>query len=167
MKQKKVWLLAGIPGSGKSTWARKMVVERGGVHCSRDEIRFSLLKDGEDYFSHEDEVFRIWTDKVRQAIMSPDAGDVFIDATHLTEKSRAKVIDSLPTTNYILITVFFDTPLETCLERNEQRTGRAYVPPQVIRNMYASFEKDTQYGFDKVYVREENENDISNIRFTF
>jgi predicted kinase len=63
--------------------------------------------------------------------------------------------------------VFFDIPLETCLERNEQRTGRAYVPRSVIRRMYASFEKDTQYGLDKVYIREENENDISNIRFTF
>lgn len=167
MKQKRVWLLAGVPGSGKSTWVRKMVAERGGIHCSRDEIRFSLLEDGEDYFAHEDEVVRIWTEKVHQAILSADVPNVFIDATHLTEKSRAKVIDSLPTANYILTTVFFDIPLETCLERNEQRTGRAYVPPQVIRNMYASFEKDTQYGLNKVYVREENENDISNIRFTF
>lgn len=167
MKQKRVWLLAGPPGCGKSTWARKMVAERGGIYCSRDEIRFSLLKNGEDYFSHEDEVVRIWTEKVRQAILSPDVLNVFIDATHLTEKSRAKVIDSLPTTNYILTTVFFDIPLETCLERNEQRTGRAYVPRSVIRRMYASFEKDTQYGLDKVYVKEENENDISNIRFTF
>ena len=167
MKQKRVWLLAGVPGSGKSTWVKKMIAERGGIHCSRDEIRFSLLEDGEDYFAHEDEVVRIWTEKVRQAILSPDVPNVFIDATHLTEKARAKVIDSLPTTNYILTTVFFDIPLETCLERNEQRTGRAYVPPQVIRRMYASFEKDTQYGLDKVYVREENENDISNIRFTF
>lgn len=167
MKQKRVWLLAGIPGSGKSTWARKMLAERGGIYCSRDEVRFSLLKDDEDYFAHEDEVVRIWTEKVSQAILSPDVSNVFIDATHLTDKTRAKVINSLPTTNYILTTVFFDIPLETCLSRNAQRTGRAYVPPQVIRNMYASFEKDTQYGLDKVYIREENENDISNIRFTF
>ena len=94
-------------------------------------------------------------------------GDVYIDATHLTEKSRAKVINALPTSNYDIITVFFNVPLEVCIARNEKRTGRAYVPPQTIRRMYASFEKDTQYGLDKVYVREENENDISNIRFTF
>ena len=157
MRQKRVWLLAGIPGSGKTTWVKKMVAERGGIHCSRDEVRFSLLEDGEDYFAHEDEVFRIWTEKVHQAILSPDVPNVYIDATHLTEKSRAKVIDSLPTTNYILITVFFDTPLETCLERNEQRTGRAYVPPQVIRNMYASYEKNTRYGDATLHLDENGE----------
>ena len=96
-----------------------------------------------------------------------NVSNVYIDATHLTEKSRAKVINSLPTANYILTTVFFDIPLETCLERNEQREGRAKVPRSVIRRMYACFEKDTQYGLDKVYVREENENDISNIRHAF
>ena len=60
MKQKKVWILCGIPGSGKSTWIRKQIAENGGVHCSRDEIRFSLLKDGEDYFAHENEVVKLW-----------------------------------------------------------------------------------------------------------
>lgn len=157
MKLKKVWLLAGIPGSGKSTWVRKQIAEKGGVHCSRDEIRFSLLKDGEDYFSHEDEVIRLWTEKVHQAILSPAAGDVYIDATHLTEKSRAKVINSLPTTNYTLITVFFDVPLDVCLARNAQREGRAYVPPQVIRNMYASYEKNTIYGDATLHLDENGE----------
>ena len=146
MKQKKVWILSGCPGSGKTTWAKEQIAEKGGVHCSRDEIRFSLLKEGEDYFSHEDEVVRIWTEKVHQAILSPDAGDVYIDATHLTEKSRAKVINSLPTTNYIIIIVFFDIPLETCLERNEQREGRAKVPRSVIRRMHASYDQNTKLG---------------------
>ncbi len=143
MKRKKVWLLAGIPGSGKSTWARRQVEKFGGVHCSRDEIRFSLLKDGEDYFAHEDEVIRLWTEKVHQAILSPDVKDVYIDATHLTEKARAKVINALPTSNYDIITVFFNVPLEVCIARNEKRTGRAYVPPQTIRNMYASYNDHT------------------------
>ena len=143
MKRKKVWLLAGIPGSGKSTWARRQVEKFGGVHCSRDEIRFSLLKDGEDYFAHEDEVIRLWTEKVHQAILSPDAKDVYIDATHLTEKARAKVINALPTSDYDIITVFFNVPLEVCIARNEKRTGRAYVPPQTIRNMYASYNDHT------------------------
>lgn len=154
MKQKKVWILAGVPGSGKTTWVREEISQRGGVHCSRDEIRFSLLKDGEDYFAHEDEVFRIWLEKVSAAILSPDVEDVYIDATHLTEKSRAKVINQLPKGDYKLVMVIFDIPLEVCLERNAKREGRALVPEQTIRNMYAGFEKTTKYSNYIVYVRD-------------
>lgn len=154
MKQKKVWILAGVPGSGKTTWVREEISQRGGVHCSRDEIRFSLLKDGEDYFAHEDEVFRIWLEKVSAAILSPDVEDVYIDATHLTEKSRAKVINQLPKGDYKLVMVIFDIPLEVCLERNAKREGRALVPEQTIRNMHASFEKTTKYSNYIVYVRD-------------
>ena len=157
MKQKKVWLLAGIPGSGKSTWVRKQIAEKGGVHCSRDEIRFSLLKEGEDYFAHEDEVVRLWTEKVHQAILSPDVGDVYIDATHLTEKSRAKVINALPTADYVIITVFFEVPLEICLERNERRTGLAYVPRSVIQKMYASYDRNTVLGDGTLHLDENGE----------
>ena len=62
---KVLYLLCGPSGSGKSTFAkledskRKLV----GENCliiSRDIIRFSLLKDGEDYFAHEKEVFNIF-----------------------------------------------------------------------------------------------------------
>ena len=72
MNQKKVWILSGVPGSGKSTWARKQVAEHGGVYCSRDEVRFSLLKEDEDYFAHEDEVIRLWTEKIHNAIKDPN-----------------------------------------------------------------------------------------------
>ena len=47
--------MVGCPGSGKSTWAKKHLPDT--YYVSRDEVRFSLLQDGEDYFSHEKEVF--------------------------------------------------------------------------------------------------------------
>ena len=35
--------------------------------------------------------------------------------------------------------VVFDVPVEVCLERNRQRTGRAVVPDHVIQKMAISF----------------------------
>ena len=157
MKHKKVWLLSGAPGSGKTSWAKKQIKEYGGVHCSRDEIRFSLLKEGEDYFAHENEVVALWLEKITNAINNPEVGDIYIDATHLTEKSRAKVLKELPKGDYFVTTVFFDVPLETCIERNDNRSGRAFVPRSVIRRMHASYDQNTKLGDATLHLDENGE----------
>lgn len=157
MKQKKVWLLSGVPGSGKTTWVKEQIAKKGGVHCSRDEIRFSLLKEGEDYFAHENEVVALWLEKVTNAINNPEVKDVYIDATHLTEKARQKTISALPKGEYFITTVFFDVPLEICIERNDNRKGRALVPHSVIRSMYASYNQNTKLGDATLHLDENGE----------
>lgn len=57
MKKKRVILVCGPSGCGKSSWIQKRINKYGGYHISRDMVRFNLLEGGEDYFSHEDEVF--------------------------------------------------------------------------------------------------------------
>ena len=155
MALKKVWLLSGVPGSGKSTWVRKQIAEKGGVHCSRDEIRFSLLKEDEDYFAHEDEVVKIWFEKVNEAILNPEVENIYIDATHLTERARKNTINELPEGDYDIITVFFQIPLAICLERNSKREGRAFVPPSVIKSMWESYNCHTTLT-DMIYIRLED-----------
>jgi len=56
-----VYIMCGCPGSGKTTWLKDHV-KPGSAIISRDAIRFSLLKEGEDYFSHEEEVTAILWD---------------------------------------------------------------------------------------------------------
>lgn len=157
MKHKKVWLLSGVPGSGKTTWVKEQIAEKGGVHCSRDEIRFSLLKEGEDYFAHENEVVALWLEKVTNAINDPEVENIYVDATHLTEKARAKVLGELPKGDYFVTTVFFDVPLETCIERNDNRTGRAFVPRSVIRRMHACYDQNTKLGDATLHLGENGE----------
>ena len=142
--------MCGVPGSGKSTWIQK---QGDGVWCSRDAVRFAWLKDGEDYFAHEDDVFEAWIKEIQKAIDDENGNEnIFIDATHLNKKARKKV-----TTRLIFnaddekIAVNFIVPLETCIERNEQRSGRALVPRSVIRRMFYSFEPAAaEEGFDKI-----------------
>ena len=140
MKSKIVWLLSGLPGSGKSTWVQRQLNEKGGVWCSRDLVRFSMVKEDEPYFQRENEVFNVWINQIKNALNNPEIENVYVDATHLNDKSRNKTLNCLPKENINkIINVVFNVPIEICLERNALRTGRAVVPEEVIRNMSASF----------------------------
>jgi predicted kinase len=153
MKQKKVWILSGVPGSGKSTWAHKQVAEHGGVYCSRDEIRFSLLKEGDNYFAKEDEVLDKFYKDIRKAL--EDGFDVIADATHITEKARAATLDvvkDIIEENNILTKVFWkDIDLVTALKRNEKREGLAKVPRGIVRRMFYQMKAPSSAeGFDSI-----------------
>lgn len=141
---KKIYMLCGVPGSGKSTWAREQVVKLDGkgIIISRDVIRFSMLGDDDAYFAHEDEVFDEFIKEIQEAINDQEHTSIFIDATHLNEKNRNKVLSRVwRMKDDVVIGVYFDIPLEECLRRNAQRTGRALVPETVIKNMYESLTK--------------------------
>lgn len=135
MKQKNLVIVAGIPGSGKSTWIERYLGEND-VHISRDAIRFSLLEEDEDYFAHETQTFDKFVSAINENL---NAGKrVFADATHINKASRRKLLERINDLKEVDIDVYiFMTPLGTCLERNAQRDGRARVPDSVIRRMSA------------------------------
>ena len=144
--KKKLFLMVGIPGSGKSTWLQnhKSSFAINSKIISRDKIRFALLKDGEDYFSHEKEVFRTFVKSIVELI--DDGYDVIADATHLNQFSRRKLTQAIDmyTTDYKIIYIVFNVSADTCVARNANRTGRANVPENVIRNMCRDFRAPTK-----------------------
>lgn len=138
-----LYILCGIPGSGKSTWARKQIENYGTdkmVWISRDKIRFNLVKPDEEYFSRENEVVSIFVDEIQKAIDNRTPF-VLADATHLNRKSRCQLLNQLVLDNTSVCYVYFDVPLSVALERNAKRQGRERVPDSVIEKMYRSFSK--------------------------
>ena len=132
--------MAGPPGSGKSTYARQRVENDGAVWCSRDIVRFRLVGEDEEYFSHEDEVFETWIAEIQYAIdNAPEGTDIYADATHLNERSRDKTINALNLKDCELCVYNFYLPLENCLMRNNLRSGRARVPDSVVKRMWFNF----------------------------
>lgn len=115
------------------------------AHISRDEIRFAKLKEGEDYFAHEDEVFEEFCKKAQEAIDGEPLA-IFIDATHLSEKARNKTLDKLNLENVKLFAVNFNLPIDICLTQNDKRTGLARVPHSVIRRMWYTYEPPKSTG---------------------
>lgn len=152
----------GIPGSGKSTYLKFMVGDKlEHEYVSRDEIRFSLVKEDEEYFSREDDV---WAEFVRRINEGLAAGKtVWADATHISVKSRAKLLRALEKMPDEIAVLWLDTPLQVAYERNLQRDGsRAYVPESVIERMWYSlqeprFNEVTGFEYDVIYIKRPDE----------
>ena len=141
-----LYILCGPSACGKSTWRDAFIAEHSDQdirYVSRDEIRFSMLEEGEDYFAHEKEVFKKFVNTLAQTLV--DGFDVIADATHLNEFSRKKLTNALDRigVDYEIKYVVFYTLYTECCERDATREGMAYVGPEVIRGMFRSFKAPT------------------------
>lgn len=136
---KTLYMMIGIPGSGKSTWLKTYA--DNGVIISRDEVRFSMVREDEPYFSREKEVFESFIEDIQEFIDDEYTENIYIDATHINKSSRDKVLNKLDLSNVEKkVGVIATTPLHTCLLRNSLREGRLCVPESAINNMALSFE---------------------------
>ena len=146
---KTLWVMCGAPGSGKTWFAKnKLMKDSNWDYISRDEVRFSIIKDDEEYFSHETAVFNAFIGKITFALLYGN-DNIIADATHLNWGSRRKLLKALEKYKSLeeidIILVVIEAKLEDILKRNKLRSGRARVPEEAIRRMYASMndpEKD-------------------------
>lgn len=134
MASKVLIMMSGIPGSGKSTWALKQAPFMSApVVISRDAIRKSLMKPGENFFAHETRVFNTYTTMLSAALNSEYYETIFADATQLNWVSRKKVINALKIDEDIKVTyilINMNTSLDECLIRNMKR--KDVVPDKAI-----------------------------------
>lgn len=134
-------LTQGIPGSGKTTWAKRWVQEdpTNRIRVSRDDIRRMLNADTrmESYKSREEIVSNVEESCV---VLSIENGySVVIDATHLKLKyiNRWKNIADIYGVP-ILVKPFF-VSLDEAKARNNKRSGFDKVPAEVVDKMYKQF----------------------------
>lgn len=119
--------MVGLPGSGKSTWFAR----RGIVPLSSDLLRQLLLDDATDQ-AQQTAVFSAlrWLLRLRLAL---GRRVNYVDATNLNRRERRAYFKIAETFGCSVDAVFFDVPLEVCLERNAHRPRR--VPLEAMRRM--------------------------------
>ena len=145
---KKVILMCGLPGSGKSTYIKQKVMEleEDGftvASISRDYHRKQLVGDTNDpsvYFSREKQVFQNFINDINECLAT-GIDYIFVDATHINAASRAKILRQLrPDPSTALDIMVIDAPVWVCKTRNRKRIGFARVPDSAIDNMYRNFQ---------------------------
>jgi predicted kinase len=140
-----VVLAIGLPGSGKSSWFKRHDV----VPLSSDMVR-SLLFDDVREQRFQDLVFSNLRSLLKARLIAKRPTN-YVDATNLTPQERAHWIKLAKDYNYEVHAVFFDVPLEVCIERHGRRDR--VVPEDIMRRMAAKLKAPSfQEGFAKITV---------------
>lgn len=140
-----VILAIGLPGSGKSSWFKRHNV----VPLSSDLVR-SLLFDDVREQRFQDLVFSNLRSMLKARLIAKRPMN-YVDATNLTPQERQHWIKLAKDYQYEVHAVFFDVPLEVCIERHERRDR--VVPEDVMRRMAAKLKPPAfEEGFAKITV---------------
>lgn len=157
MERINLYIMSGLPSSGKTTFAKERLNNspNNTVYISRDEIRESLLKDSDDYWSKEKEVYSIFWNRINDCLKNKKYKNIYVDATHATVQSRAYLLEHLniePDTFVQIICMA--TPLDICLKREKARKRKfnsVSNMDEVIESMYENMEKPSYYeGFHRI-----------------
>jgi predicted kinase len=110
-----VVLTIGLPGSGKTTWYKR----RGVTPLSSDMLRTILFDDITEQ-RYQGLVFSTLRSLLRARLIARMPWN-YVDATNLSPHERRQWIKMAKSFGYEVQAVFFDVPLEVCLERNRKR----------------------------------------------
>ena len=140
-----VVLAIGLPGSGKSSWFK-----RHNIHPLSSDLLRELLFDDAQEQRFQDLVFSNLRSMLKARLIARRPMN-YVDATNLTPHDRQSWIKLAKDYGYDVQGVFFDVPVEICMERH-QRRGRA-VPEDVMRKMAGKLKAPTfDEGFSKITV---------------
>lgn len=129
-------MLQGLPASGKTTYANKLVEQGNFVRVNKDDLR-SMMDGGKWSDNNEKRIIRIRDAIIIDALSH--GKNVVVDDTNFSKKHQENLYGLAQKMGATMHVTFCDTPLEMCLERNRNRENP--VPEKVILDMYDKYLK--------------------------
>ncbi len=135
-----LYITVGLPGSGKSTYAKEFIKGKEIEYLSSDSLRAVYGKSEEDQ-TVTPLVFGHIKRKVDEFLK--DGKNVMVDATSVNRKERSDYINTAKKYGAKVVAIVFKMDRQGLIDRNKKRgeQGGRVVPDWVIDKMLAKFEE--------------------------
>ena len=136
-KEGKVWLVLGVPASGKSTFSDPLVEREGALLIDSDEAKKMLPEFSNGLLAgavHEESA-AIADAAIKRAVVNRD--NLVLPLVGKTMSNLQEKIGGLKEAGYEVNLIYVDLPVEKAIERTKARfrhTGRL-VPPDYLRKV--------------------------------
>lgn len=152
----KLYVLIGVPGSGKSTWIKNQDWASDCVIVSTDNfVEEYAASVGKTYSEVFKEYMPTAVDLMAKQVVRcrENGNDIIWDQTSTTVNSRKRKFNMLP--DYYAIAVVFKTPeLAELRTRLASRPGK-HIPWNVVSGMIEHFDMpDEEEGFNEIWYAE-------------
>ena len=154
---KRLLILTGAPGAGKSTWANKYQQEHENVYIiSSDAIRYELTGCFDDH-SRQKEVWELFERRIHEYATKAEDVTVILDALCDLNSLRIKYVKENPEYDeYVLVT--FPRSFEYVQKWNKERPREKWVPDDILISLFNKYEKPSAEAlsyFQKVLIIDE------------
>lgn len=148
----KLFMMIGIPASGKTSLAEQIAKSEGAEIVSSDNIRKELYGN-ENIQGDSNEVFKTVENRIINGLKNNK--NMIYDATNINYKRRMSFLQKIRKLKIEKIAIMVATPYEQCLIRNSQRERQ--VPEEVIKRMYFNFYVPQYFeGWDDIQIKYTN-----------
>ena len=148
-----LYVLVGVPGSGKTSWVKNQKWASDCAYVSTDKwIEAYALDAGKTYSEVFEDRMPMAVNMMCEDVYDAEAcdKDIIWDQTSTSVSTRAKKIKMLP--DYYKIAVVFKTPSEEELKRRLASRPGKNIPWDVMERMIGNWEEPTlEEGFDEIW----------------
>lgn len=136
-------VLSAMPGSGKSTWAKKYQEEHSHtLIISSDQIRYELTGTTQD-FSKQKQVWELFSLRIHEYAHKYDDVTVILDALNDLNSLRRKYVKDNPEYDRYELVLFPRTE-EQIRYYNKQRNKEAVVPEDQLEILINKWEEPSE-----------------------